>query len=288
MTPSNGRFSSRLFGVVALTALGYALWRVFAPFLAPILWALLLAFMLYPVNVRLRRWLRDGRGAAAAILTLAVGLGVAGPAVILAVSFAGQASDLLRRFSVEAGRYRLLQPGDFLRLPFVEGAMRWIEQRIPVTAEQVEHWAVEGVKRLLQAMAQEGGAVFLGALGVFLGLVLTLFLLFFFVRDGDAMAARLLRSVPVEERLKTHLVDRVATVARAVVLGTLLTALCQGGLVGLAFAIAGFPSPVVFAVLAGAFSLLPVGGTAIVWGPAAIALAVQGLWGMAIFLAGWG
>jgi predicted PurR-regulated permease PerM len=288
MSFADSRFSSRVFGLVALATLGYALWRIFQPFLTPILWALLLAFMLHPLNVRLRRRLRDSRGAAAAILTLAVALGLAGPAVILTVSFARQASDLLRRFSAEAGRYRILRPSDVFRLPLAERVMHWIEERVPVTAEQVQRWVVEGVRRLLQTMAQAGGTVFLGALGLFLGLALTLFLLFFFARDGDVTTARLVRILPLEEGLKAHLADRVAKVTRAVVVGTLLTALCQGASVGLAFAIAGIPSPVVFGVVAAAASLLPVGGTALVWGPAAIVLAMQGRWGMAIFVAAWG
>jgi predicted PurR-regulated permease PerM len=45
---------------------------------------------------------------------------------------------------------------------------------------------------------------------------------------------------------------------------------------------------VVFAVLAALLSMLPVGGSALVWGPAAIALFVQGRWGFGIFLLAWG
>ena len=53
-------------------------------------------------------------------------------------------------------------------------------------------------------------------------------------------------------------------VARGVFYGIGLTAIVQGALVGIGFAIAGLPSPVVFGVLAAILALLPAGGAAIV------------------------
>ena len=96
------------------------------------------------------------------------------------------------------------------------------------------------------------------------------------------------RLIPMREDQKKLLADQMSSVTRAVVLGTLVTAIVQGALVGIGFAIVGFPSPVVFGVLAGALSLLPVGGTALVWGPGAIVLAAQGRWSWAIGLAVYG
>ena len=59
-------------------------------------------------------------------------------------------------------------------------------------------------------------------------------------------------------------------------------------LVGIAFLIAGLSSPLVFGVLAALAALLPFGGTALIWGPAAIVLGVQGRWGAMIFMLVWG
>ncbi len=75
---------------------------------------------------------------------------------------------------------------------------------------------------------------------------------------------------------------------RAIVVGTSVTALLQGALVGIGFTIASLPSPVVFGVLAALLSMLPVGGAALVWGPAAIWLFVDGRWGFGIFMLAWG
>ena len=75
---------------------------------------------------------------------------------------------------------------------------------------------------------------------------------------------------------------------RAVVYGAGLTAIGQGALVGVAFALAGLSGPVVFGVLASVLALLPVGGAALVWVPAAAWLLLSGSTGWGIFMLVWG
>ena len=87
---------------------------------------------------------------------------------------------------------------------------------------------------------------------------------------------------------KDRLFDQLSNVTRAIMFGTSVTALAQGFLVGVGFAIAGLPSPVVFGVLAALLSLLPIGGAAFVWVPAVIWLFVDRHWGYGIFMLVWG
>ena len=102
------------------------------------------------------------------------------------------------------------------------------------------------------------------------------------------MLERLVRLVPTPEGRRRELLDVVGNTTRAVVYGSGLTALVQGTLTGIGFAITGLPSPIVFGVLATLLSLLPAGGAALVWGPAVIALLAMGSTGMAIFMLVWG
>ena len=102
------------------------------------------------------------------------------------------------------------------------------------------------------------------------------------------MIARARGLIPLDEERKERLFGQVSGVTRAIVLGTTLTALVQGALVGIGFAIASLPSPLVFGVLAALLSMLPVGGAAIVWVPAIGWLLYQGRWGFAIFMLAWG
>jgi predicted PurR-regulated permease PerM len=204
------------------------------------------------------------------------------------VVFSGQVSQLRTGVSAEAKRLQIEQPSDLLRLAPIAPVLDWLHTHFSVTAAALERRSIEVARRLLELAAAKGGALLLGAMGVVLNLVLTLFLLFFFLRDGAATVARLDRAIPLPEERKKSLADQLASVTRAVVLGTLVTALVQGALVGIGFAVVGLPSPVVFGALAGALSLLPIGGTALVWIPGAAVLAAQGRWPWAIGLALYG
>ncbi len=288
MNPTDSRFYPRAFALVTAILLGVAVFKILQPFIGPLLWAALLAFILFPVNQALRRAMRGRKGAAALLLTLVVVLVIVIPAVLLAAVFVAQASDLLSRLPAAVDRYHLGKPSDLFRIPPLDRGIRWIGTVVPVTTEQVQGWIVEGGKRLLQTLISLGGSLFTEALGAFVGMSLALFLFFFFLRDGEEMVQRVLFLIPMEEGRKAHLVDHLSAVTKAVVLGTLLTAIVQGTLVGIGFAIIGLPSPIVFAVLGMGAALVPLVGTVLVWAPAAVVLAAQGRWGAAVFLAIWG
>jgi predicted PurR-regulated permease PerM len=281
-------FYTRVFGLVAVSLLAVALFQILQPFVGPILWALLLAFMLDPVNRVMRRALGERRGIAALLLTLAATLLVVGPGAGLTVVFAQQAGELIGVLQNVAARYHIENAADLLRMPLLEDAVRWLSRFAPISAAQVQSWTVQGGQTLLRTLVGVSAVLLSGALGVVVNFILMLFLLFFFLRDGEEMAARAIRLVPMESERKDHLVRHLTAVTRAVVLGSLITAIVQGLLVGIALAIAGLPSPVVFGVLAAIASLVPLVGTALIWVPAAVVLLAQGHGGYALFVVLWG
>jgi predicted PurR-regulated permease PerM len=288
MTERTSQFYPRVFGLVTALLLGVSLFQILQPFLGPLLWAGLLAFILFPVNQALRRVLRGRKGTAAVLLSLAVVLVIVIPAALLLGIFVAQASDLVTRWQAAAVRHQIVQAGDLLRIPVIDGGVRWIGTMLPITAEHAQDWIVQGGKQLLQTLISLMGSLFAGALGAFIGVILALFLFFFFLRDGEEMVERALFLIPMEDQRKTQLVGHLAAVTKAVVLGSLFTAIVQGTLVGAGFAVVRLPSPIVFGVLGVGAALVPLVGTAMVWGPAAVILAAQGRWGAAAFLAIWG
>lgn len=290
MTVTSGdRFYPRIFGLVVAALLSLALYSILKPFIGPILWALLFAFLLHPVNLRLRRRFRGSRrrGAAAFLMTVLVTLAIVLPAGLIALAFAGQAADLIQKLSDVAQRYRIVRPSDVVRLPFIDRIIHWLAEKTPVTVDQVQEWIMNGLRTALEFALANSKAVFLGALGAVVNLTLMLFILYFFFRDGEETVARGMALVPLDEKRKRRLQSHIAEVTRAVFYGSVMTAAIQGALIGIAFWITPLPSPVVFGVLGAVFSLIPAVGTGIVMVPAILALAVQGYWGWTIFMIGW-
>jgi predicted PurR-regulated permease PerM len=286
--PPRDRFYARTFALATCVVLGLALFKIVQPFLGPLLWALFIAFLLHPLHVALSARLRGRTQVSALLLTLLTFIVVIGPLTGLSAAFAAQVGDLLQSVqSTVADQAR----GNVLNLtnvPYVHEALDWLDRTFDINVAQVRGWLGQGARELLQSLASIGGRVFLGAVGTVVGFVLMVFMLFFFIRDGEEMVATTRELIPMSSSAKARLFDHLAAVTRAMVYGTGLTALIQGALVGIAFLIVGLPSPIVFGVIAALVALLPFGGTAIVWAPAALIMAAQGRWGAAIFMTVWG
>ena len=292
MTHSD-RFYTRTFALVTCAVLAIALYKILMPFLGPLIWAMFLAFLLHPLHIWLTRKLRHRAQLSALLLTFGVLLLFLGPLAGLSAAFAAQVTELVRNaqgFLADQGGASSLSlesiPG--INAPWIQELLTRAQAMFGVEEADLGTWFRQGANQGLHWLASMGGRVFLGAVGTVIGFVLMLFILFFFIRDGREMLATTRALIPMTEEYKTRLFDHVGAVTKAMVLGTGLTALIQGTLVGIAFLIVGLPSPLVFAVLALLASLLPFGGTALVWVPAAIVLAAQGRWGATIFMVIWG
>ena len=281
-------FYRRVFALAVVAILGAMLYRVVEPFLAPLAWATVLGFLMHPLQVRLARLLRGRASVAAMLLTgLTFGLFI-GPLTLLGGAFATQVGLLVNALQRLVAELKINSVQDLAELPVARATLIWAEQHLGLSADQLRGWLVSGAEQMLQPLAALGGRAFLGALGTLVSFTMMMFLLFFFLRDGRSMYQAALGLVPVDERRKLRLVHHLGDVTRAVVFGTLATSMLQGISVAVGFVLAGLPSPVVFGVAAAVLSVLPVGGTAFVWGPGAAWLLATGHAGAGAFLLVWG
>ena len=278
-------FFARVGVLLLLSALLYLVWRIVEPLWQPLLWAVLLGSLLAPLNASLATRLGGRPRLASSITMVGVVLLILLPIFAIAGAVASQASQLLGQIDTSGLRTTDL---DLSRIPLLARPLEWIEATAGVSLAQIEAWVVTGAKRLLEIVAGSGGTVFLGAIGTLVSFMLALFVLFFVLRDGPRFASAVVRMLPIEPALRGKLSRHLIDVTRAVFMGIGLTALVQGTLLGIGFAIAGLPSPLLFGVLGVLFALVPVVGTAIMWIPAAIWLLLQGESGYALFMTGWG
>jgi predicted PurR-regulated permease PerM len=272
--------------VAALCAL--ALYWMLAPLWGALAWGIGLAFLLAPVHVWLTRKLKGRANLSAGIITVLVPVLLAGPLVSLGVTFANQFAELVTRLQQEELRFDAGLLAQLEQYPFIGSLAEWLRQNLTTTTEQLQGWLVSGTQILLRSLAATGGNFLLSALGTVIHFFMMLFLLFFLLRDGRLLLGRAVRLVPMEPQRRAELLKLVGDTTRAVVYGEGMTALAQGALVGIGFAIAGLPSTVVFGVLAAFLALLPAVGAAFVWVPAVVFLAATSQWGWALFMLIWG
>jgi predicted PurR-regulated permease PerM len=120
------------------------------------------------------------------------------------------------------------------------------------------------------AAGARGTAVF------FLMLFVMLYALFYFLIDGPSILHAVLRFTPLSADDKDRLLGTFASVGRATLKGTAIIGIVQGGLAGLAFWVAGIQWPVFWGAVTAVASIIPGVGTALVWVPAVIYLALKG------------
>ena len=103
-----------------------------------------------------------------------------------------------------------------------------------------------------------------------LNLFVMLYALFFFLVGGRQIMARLLYLMPLSDAEESRLVAKGMSVTRATLKGTFIIGIIQGGLAGIAFAIAGIKGAAFWGTIMGVLSIIPGVGAALVWIPAVI------------------
>jgi predicted PurR-regulated permease PerM len=121
-----------------------------------------------------------------------------------------------------------------------------------------------------------------------LNLVIALFGLYYLLLRPTETWAAVAPHIPFSTANTEILRLRFRNVTVSTIIGTGLVAAIQGTLVGLAFWAAGLSNAVFWSVVTMVFAILPVVGSGLVFGPAAIALALADRWGWAIAMLLWG
>src|SRR5882762_10414140 len=261
--------------VLITVAALYLCWVLARPFLAIITWALALAVVAHPWHARLERRLRPG--AAAGLSVLIVALAVIAPAALVVQRLFEDLGDTARAIGTDLNSLGFR--GLIERYPPLASVFHWVESRIDLNAE---------LKRMGGTLASRASTVVGGSIWVLMQLVLTLLALFYFLRDRRLLLEFIRRLMPFTDEETTELFRRVSQTIYASLYGNLAVKLVQGLLGGLMFWILGLPAPVLCGLAMSLLAILPVMGTSLVWGPAAIYLAINGSWIKAIVLCGWG
>ena len=133
-----------------------------------------------------------------------------------------------------------------------------------------------GASQVSQAVAVKAINIGLYTFDFLTSLGILMYLLFFLLRDGAALTARIRAAIPLSRKYKQRLFNNFTTVIRATVKGNILIAIAQGALGGLIFWFLDVRAPLLWGVLMAFLSLLPAIGAALVWAPVAIYFLVTG------------
>jgi predicted PurR-regulated permease PerM len=275
----------RLLLAAVAVAVALACLLVIRPFIAAILWAVILAYVSWPLFRRLRTLLHGLNSTAALVMTILIGCVVVVPVLYLLVLLQGELVSAYKGLAGYLSHGPPQLPAFIRGLPWIgvraQDALQHYVANPAALAQQAGTWTLSWASRFGSLVGSVGRNV--------LKLTLTLLTLFFFFRDGEALVAqarRVLRRF-FTNRLDGYLVT-AGTMTRAVVYGLLVTAGAQGVIAGIGYVIVGVAAPVLLGVVTAILSIVPIVGTAIVWVPVAVWLMVGGHVIKGVVLLGWG
>jgi predicted PurR-regulated permease PerM len=270
-----------------LTLITYGLFRVLEPFLIPIAWAILLAFLAHPAQSQLNRLVRS-RTATAAIISFAIALGVIFPAIYLSAGLVREAQSMYGSLSALSGNASFDSVNQWLTHTHLGARITGLLARRGIRlADQIDSATVSGAKLISGYVIEHSGEV-AGNLAIFVfHFAIALITLFYFLRDGESYYVALLKLMPLHEDDKAAIFETLSLTLSSVMRGLMLTALLDGVVIGLGYLICGVPYWALLTLATAVCGLLPMGGTAVVWIPVAIYLVIQSGWSTAILLIAW-
>ena len=256
--------------VVLLGLLTYFVYLIFAPFLAPLTWAVVLVIFFRRLHEAVRRRIANPN-LAALTSTIVLTLLFIVPMFIVFSLVANQAIAVTQRL-VEEWRH-----GQGWRSMFA-----WVDRLplqylpIEIKLEDLREFAARNIRQWGLSIAERGGTVAQNVLGVTIDVLVTLLASFYLFRDGPALMALVRALIPLDPAYRERLFAITENVLFASVLSSFAVAAVQGSLGAAAFWVVGIPAPIMWGILMMLAAFIPFVGAALIWGPAALYFVFSG------------
>ncbi len=256
-----------------ILVLGYLTYQIMSPFLSPIMWAIVLSIIFYPIYAFVLRYVKNK--SAASFITLIVILVILFGPVSYASYLIGQ--EALSVFgNIEKQGFGSL--GDVWKHPAVRMVMNKVLLLFHVTEQELQKSVADNVAKIGKESA---GLVTAGLGNMLTGAISFIFMIlstFFFLVDGPRFLEVIGEVMPFSKPQKDQLLQQTKDIVISTIYGGVTVAIVQGTIGGIVFAILGIPSPVLWGLTMFMASFIPLLGTFIIWGPAAGYLFFQGIY----------
>lgn len=259
--------NSIFLGLLVLVT-GLFFWLIHG-FIMSIIWAIVLATLFRPVsNYLVRTWGGYRSLAAATTMLLALCL-VFIPLVTIGTLLLRESASVYATISTKTVYTYFEQATN---LPIVAQALesfnigpQEVYEQASVAAATASTWIASHAYNLGAQTASFIAKTFV-----------MLYLLFFMLRDGSKISARIMRIIPLGHEKERFLFERFILTTRAIVKGSLIVALVQGSLGAFFFWLAGISNPITWGAVMSFAALIPAVGPGLVWLPASLLLFING------------
>lgn len=271
--------------LIALAAISlYLCYLISKPFLGPVLIAVMFSIAFHPLHARMQLYFHRPN-VAAAISTTIVLLIVTIPVVILGISVSGELHALVQSLREQSWSQGGLSP---YLARMGQSLLNRFANYVHVSQLDPQATLLRWTEQASRYLISIGASLVTNLVSFVLDTVVVFFSLFFFFREGKTIVRKFSKLLPLRREQTNTLFTGISDTMIANLYGGLAVGVAQGTLTGLSFWFLGLPAPILWTLVTALASLVPMVGSALVWGPAAILLLLSGHWVKAIILFAWG
>ncbi len=278
--------SAQYFFVSLLLAVAILAVLIFLPFLTPIVFAVSLAVIFGPVY----RWIlrnfckgKEKSAFAASVTLFLVVIVVLVPAFFIITKMYSEIQDIYYYLTEETGRSAVIT---LLNTVFDKGSSMIfnVYPGFSFDSLNITDYLQQGVEWVFGHV----DTLFTGIGRVLMGVFVTFFSLFYFLRDGKEFKKQIMILSPLVDTDDERIFQKLEQAIFSIVGGSLIVGIIQGILTGIGFALFGVPEPTVWGSIAAVAALIPGVGTSLVLVPGILYLFVTGSTTYAFGLLVWG
>ena len=270
--------------LLLLIAVSVAFIWILLPFYGTVFWAAVLAIIFTPFHRKLLAAMRQRRNLAASTTLLLCLVIVILPVTVMTISLLQEGVLVYQK--IRTGE---LNFGMYFQ-QIASAAPPWLVNLLDhsglTNISELQNILSSSVLRGSQYIAMHALSFGQNAFEFIVSFVIMLYLLFFLLRDGDSLAAKIKQAMPLTMEHKRHLFSKFTTVIRATVKGNVVVAAIQGTLGGLIFSFLGIQGALLWGFVMAFLSLIPAVGAGLIWVPVAIYFLFTGaVWQGAVLIA---
>ena len=270
--------AARLARLALVAGVAYLLFQTFSPFFAAIAWAAVLSYALHPLHRRLVDATRGQKIFSALLMCSAVTVVIILPLLYLSALIG---EELARTYKAAMA---LVSQGGLLEnirrdYPFVSVVVDRLQEYERLTGTSLRMALTDNLQGMGTWLFEEATLV---ATNILLGLFQTVVMLvctFYFFLDSERVVRWIENALPLTHQQQRIVFQRFDEVVRASIEGSTVVAILEGLLGGLAFWVAGLPTPVLWGVVMGILAYVPAVGASLIWIPGALYLWFIGAYG---------
>ncbi len=269
--PANHFASRRAIAVIITAVLAVLSFLIIQPYIAALLFGIILAFIFRFPYKQLNRLIKKPTISSFIVCIFVI--------IVLALGVYFIAQITVREaFNL----YMSVQKLDIFNL--INKSILAVFPESPELARQITLTLQQSLVSLTNTFISQAGQFMTNAPQFFIQIFITFFVMFYFLKEGDAILKYIRQILPFNSEVNEKLIKRSKEVAHATIYGQIIIGIIQGIAAGIGFYIFGAPSPLFFTILAILLSILPFVGSWLVWFPLGLIMIASGNVTMGILL----